>query len=80
MNAKLKPIVKFIAAAILIAIGFYLMLISTMGPEFTILWQGKVDFLIRMALLVSGFTLILGALVWLIWSLLKLIINRINNQ
>ena len=78
MKAELKPIVKFIAAASLIAIGFYLMLISTMGPEFTALWEGQADFLIRMAMLVSGFTMILVALVWLIWSLLKLVVDKLN--
>ncbi|WP_296402959.1 hypothetical protein [Psychrobacter sp.] len=70
---------RLVSASVLIAIGFYLMMISTMGPELTSMGEGRVDYLIRLAMVLIGLTAIMYSLLWLTWPLLKLIANRFKK-
>ena len=71
---------RMLVAAMLVLLGFYLMLISTMGPAFTDLRGGEVDFWIRIGMLGLGIGIISAALAWWIWPLIKFIVNFIKAK
>lgn len=75
MQPFLKLLLRLICAGASIAVGLYLLMISTMGPSFTEIeiGQKKLDYLIRLAIAITGLLIIIIALVWIISSVLKII-------
>ena len=76
----INVIVRIVIASIGVAVGFWLALISTMGPTIKPeVGYGQLDMWIRVSMLGGGAILALGITIWSIWSIYRLIMQAVDK-
>lgn len=74
LRLVIDVVIRIVIASVGVAVGFWLALISTMGPAIKPdVGDGQLDMWIRMSMLGGGAILALGITIWSVWSIYRLI-------
>lgn len=74
LRLVIDVVIRIVIASVGVAVGFWLALISTMGPTIKPdVGDGQLDMWIRMSMLGGGAILALGVTIWSVWSIYRLI-------
>lgn len=81
LRLVIDVVIRILIASVGVAVGFWLALISTMGPAIKPdVGDGQLDMWIRMSMLGGGAILALGITIWSVWSIYRLITQAINED
>ena len=76
-----KIVRRIIYTGIIVAFGFWLLIMSNMGPAYLLnVCNGCLDIWIRMTLLGAGISLWVLVVMWFVWHLLRSIYDLIKRH
>lgn len=76
-----KIILRTIYTGMIVALGFWLLMMSNMGPAYLPnVCNGCLDMWIRMTLLIAGISLWILVIMWCIWHLLRIVYGWIKHH
>lgn len=80
IDTVLRLTIRLIISGFAVIFGYLLAFGATMGPPIAPhIWDGGLDWGIRLSVIAIGFVIVFGALSWLIFPLLSYLIGKIKR-